>query len=98
MLLLLSGAWLLTAALLTPPLFSIVRRYPIVHSHRAVRMAADLFATLPYLAVSACIRSRLLPPGDSATHPFTRRSLHSLVGNLHVVGFPLWCYPRILAA
>ncbi len=95
-LLLLSGAWLLTAALLTPPLFSIVRRYPIVHSHRAGRMAAYLFATLPYLAVSACIRSVLLPPWDSATHQFTRRSLHSLVGNLHVFGFQIWCYLPIL--
>ena len=95
-LLLIDGAWHLTAALLTPPLFSIVRRYPIVHSHRAGRMAAYLFATLPYLAVSACIRSVLLPPWDSATHHFTHRSLHSLVGNIHVFGFQIWCYLAIL--
>ena len=55
-LLLIDGAWLLTAALLTPPLFSIVRRYPIVHGHRAGRMAAYLLAIPPYLAVSACVR------------------------------------------
>jgi two-component system, LytTR family, sensor kinase len=92
----LDGAWLLTAALLTPPLFSIVRRYPIVHSHRAGRIAAYLFAILPYLAVSACIRSVLLPPWDSATHRFTQRSLHSLVGNIHVFSFQIWCYLAIL--
>jgi two-component system LytT family sensor kinase len=95
-LLLLDGAWLLTAALLTPPLFAIVRRYPIVHSHRAGRMAAYLFATLPYLAVSACLRSVLLPPWDSDTHQFTQRSVHSLVGNMHVFSFQLWCYLAIL--
>jgi two-component system, LytTR family, sensor kinase len=95
-LLLLDGAWLLTAALLTPPLFSIVRRYPIVHGHRARRVAAYLFAILPYLAVSACIRSALLPPWDSATHQFTQRSLHSLVGNIHVFAFQIWCYLAIL--
>ena len=90
------GAWLLTAALLTPPLFSIVRRYPVVQGYRAGRVAAYLFAILPYLAVSACIRSVLLPPWDSATHQFTRRSLHSLIGNIHVFGFQIWCYLAIL--
>ena len=90
------GAWLLTAALLTPPLFSIVGRYPIVHGYRAGRAAAYLFAILPYLAVSACIRSVLLPPWDSATHQFTQRSLHSLIGNIHVFGFQIWCYLAIL--
>jgi hypothetical protein len=94
--LLIDGAWLLTAAILTPPLFSIVRRYPIAHSHRAGRMVAYLFAVFPYLAVSACIRSALLPPWDSATHQFTQRSLHSLIGNIHVFSFQIWCYLAIL--
>src|SRR5215469_4922833 len=95
-LLLVDGAWLLTAAILTPPLFSIVRRYPIVDRHRAGRMAAYLAAVLPYLAVSACIRSVLLPPWDSAAHQFRQRSLHSLIGNIHVFSFQIWCYLAIL--
>ena len=95
-LLLIDGAWLLTAALLTPPLFSIVRRYPIVHGHRAGRMAAYLLAIPPYLAVSACVRWVLLPHWDSTSHQFTQRSLHSLVGNIHVFGFQLWCYLAIV--
>jgi len=95
-LLLVDGAWLLTAAILTPPLFSIVRRYPIVHRHRTGRMAAYLVAVLPYLAVSACIRSVLLPPWDSAAHQFRQRSLHSLIGNIHVFSFQIWCYLAIL--
>src|SRR5215469_2531483 len=73
--LLADGAWLLTAALLTPPLFSAVRRYPIVHRHRAGRMAAYLFGILPYLALSVSIRWLLLPPWNSDTHQFTQRSL-----------------------
>ena len=92
------GAWLLTAALLTPPLFSVVRRYPIVHRHRAWRMAAYLFAILPYLALSACIRWLLLPPWNSDTHQFTQRSLNGLVGNTHLFSFQIWCYLAILVA
>jgi LytS/YehU family sensor histidine kinase len=38
----------------------------------------------------------LLPPWDSATHQFTQRSLHSLVGNIHVFSFQIWCYLAIL--
>lgn len=94
--LLIDGAWLLTAAILTPPLFSIVRRYPIVHNHRAGRMVAYLFGAFPYLIVSPCIRSALLPPWDAAAHQFTERNLHSLIGNAHVFGFQLWCYLAIL--
>ena len=95
-LLLVDGAWLLTAALLTPPIFSVVRRYPIVHGHRAGRMAAYLFAIPSYLAVSACIRWVLLPPWNSGTHQFTQRSLNALIGNTHLFSFQIWCYLAIL--
>jgi hypothetical protein len=95
-LLLVDGAWLLTAALLTPPIFSVVRRYPIVHGHRAGRMAAYLFAIPSYLAVSACVRWVLLPPWNSGTHQFTQRSLNALIGNTHLFSFQIWCYLAIL--
>ena len=94
--LLIDGAWLLTAAILTPPLFSIVRRYPIVHSHRARRTVAYLLAVLPYVAVSTFIRSALLPPWDPAAHQFTQRNLNSMAGNLHIFSFQIWCYLAIL--
>src|SRR5215469_5030263 len=95
-LLLISEAWLFTAALLTPPIFSVVRRYPIVHKHRAGRMAAYLFGALPYLAVSVCVRWLLLPPWDPVTHQFAPRTLHSLVGTTHQFGFQVWCYLLIV--
>lgn len=94
--LLLDGAWLLTAAILTPPLFSIVRRYPIVHSHRAGRIVVYLFAIVPYLAVSACVRFALLPPWDSAAHQFTERNLRFMIGNFHLFSFQIWCYLAIV--
>jgi hypothetical protein len=91
-----SGAWMLTAALLTPPLFAIVRRYPIADRHPAGRVAGYLLGSLPYLAVSACIRSILLPPWDFARHQFTERTLHGLAGSfqhfIHHFSFLIWCY------
>jgi hypothetical protein len=97
-LLLVNGAWLMTAALLTPPLFSIVRRYPIADRHHLGRAAGYFFGSVPYLAASACIRWILLPPWNSATHQFTPRTLHSLVGITHLFSFQVWCYLAILIA
>jgi len=98
MLLLASGAWLFTAALLTPPIFSIVRRYPITDRHWAQRLAAYLLGSLPYLAASACIRWVLLPPLNPVTRQFMHRTLHTLVGNTHLFSFQVWCYLAILVA
>jgi sensor histidine kinase YesM len=87
-----SGAWLMTAALLTPPIFAVVRRYPIADRHRAGRSAGYLLGTLPYLALSSCIRWVLLPPFNYTTLRFTHRTLHSLVGITHHFSFQIWCY------
>jgi hypothetical protein len=94
--LLVDGAWLLTAALLTPPIFSVVRRYPIADRHRVRRLAGYLFGSLPYLAASACIRWVLLPPWSPVTRHFAHRTLQTLVGNTHLFSFQLWCYLAIL--
>ncbi|HKD60476.1 MAG TPA: histidine kinase [Terracidiphilus sp.] len=91
-------AWLLTSALLTPPIFSIVRRYPITGEHRVGRVAGYLFGSLPYLAASVCIRSALLPPWDFAAHQFEHRTVKALLSNVRPFGFQLWCYLAILVA
>ena len=91
-------AWLLTAAFLTPIIFSIVRRYPITDEHRVGRVTGYLFGSLPYLAASACIRSALLPPWDFAAQQFSHRTVEALVSNIHPFGFQLWCYLAILVA
>src|SRR5215469_13959356 len=91
-LLLANCAWMMTAALLTPPIFAIVRRYPIADRHHAGRVAGYLLGSLPYLGVSACLRWVLLPPLNIATHQFTHRTLHSLLGITHHFSFQIWCY------
>jgi two-component system LytT family sensor kinase len=98
MILLSDGAWMITAALLTPPIFAVVRRYPIVERHRAGRPAGYLLGTLPYLAVSAFLRWVLLPPLNPVTHQFTPRTLHTLFRITHLFSFQIWCYLAILVA
>jgi hypothetical protein len=93
-----NSAWMITAAVLTPPLFAVVRRYPIADRHRASRVAGYLFGSLPYVAVSACIRWALLPPLSSATRQFAHRTLHALVSIIHEFSFQIWCYLAILVA
>jgi hypothetical protein len=67
-LLLSNSIWMIAAALFTPPLFAVVRRYPVVEGHRASRAAGYLLGTLPYLAVSSFIRWVLLPPLNPASN------------------------------
>lgn len=95
-LLLVVGSWHLTAALLAPPIFSIVRRYPVVDRHPARRLTAYLLGAFPYLAASACVRWVLLPPWNPVTRQFGQRTLNSLVGNTHLFGFQVWCYLAIV--
>ena len=90
--------WMLTAALLTPPVFAVVRRYPIVEGHRAGRAACYLVGALAYVTLYVCTRWVLLPPLDLATQQFAHRSLHSLLGITHHFSFLTWCYLATLAA
>ncbi|MGB7434469.1 MAG: hypothetical protein WBW49_03540, partial [Candidatus Acidiferrum sp.] len=55
-LLLVCGAWQMTSALLTPPIFYIVRRYPIARPASVRRIAGYVLGVLPYLVLSACLR------------------------------------------
>jgi two-component system LytT family sensor kinase len=96
--LLLTGAWCVTAALLTPPIFSIVRRWPIARLAGLRRIAAYLVGVIPYLTISVCVRSILLPPYNVDTQEFTARSLPGVMHNAHLFAIQTWDYFMILAA
>src|SRR5262249_51861437 len=91
-LLLLNGAWLLTAALLTPPIFHIVHRFPLIKQNRLRRLAAYLLGSIPYIAASVFIRWIVLPPWNSAGQMFVPRSAQGLIGNLYLFGNQIWDY------
>lgn len=97
-LLLVNGAWCLTAALLTPPLFSVVRRYPIARQAGLGRVASYLLGSVPYVLASVCVRSILLPPWNSATQQFAPRSLQGLIQNTYLFANQIWDYFVIVVA
>lgn len=97
-LLLINGVWLLTAALLTPPLFAIVKRYPVVKHKGLWRIAAYGFGSVPFIVASVCLRWVLLPFWDSATQQFASRSLQGFIHSLYIFASLIWDYILILFA
>lgn len=68
----------ITLALLTPPIFWIVRRYSRQHQGNAVRYAAAYAAGLiPFMLLYACIRWVIVPPWSSSEQRFVSRVGHS---------------------
>src|SRR5438552_6747891 len=97
-LLLVNGAWCLTAALLTPPIFYLVRRYPISKRAGLWRLAGYLLGGIPYLAVSVVIRWIILPPWNLPAQKFGSRSAQALIVYLHLFGVQIWDYVVSLVA
>lgn len=90
--LLVHSAWLFTSALLTPPIFWIVLRYPLSKEARLRRVFAYVLGAISYVIVSVCLRWLLLPDWDTDTQQFTPRSLHGLLSDAHLFAFQLWDY------
>jgi len=97
-LLLVNCAWYLTAALLTPPIFSIVRRYPITKKALFWRISAYIFGSIPYVIASACLRWLVLPAWDSPTQRFGPRTLTGLIHSTYFFAELIWDYLGILTA
>jgi two-component system, LytTR family, sensor kinase len=97
-LLLLNGSWCLASALLTPPMFAIVRRYPITRRARFLRIAGYILGGVPFLVASGCARWLISPTWDTATQQFATHSLHSFVATFDLFGQQLWDYVVIVVA
>jgi two-component system, LytTR family, sensor kinase len=96
--LLVDGAFLLTAALLTPPVFAIVHRYPISKPIRFGRVAGYVLGSALYIVACVCINWILLPPWNSPAQRFEPRSLHGLVTGFYSFAVMIWNYIIVLAA
>jgi hypothetical protein len=97
-LLLVNGAWALSAALLTPPVFAIVHRYPLTKPIRFSRVAGYVMGSVLYTIACASLRWTLLPPWNSPAQQFDHRSLHGLVANFYIFANIIWDYTIIIAA
>lgn len=91
-LLLAESTWFLVAALLTPPIFWVVLRYPVSKEGGLRRAVAYVLGAASYVIVSVCLRWLLLPDWDPETQQFTARSLHGLFSNAHLFAFRTWDY------
>lgn len=96
--LMIAGAWCVTAAALAPPIFYIARRYPISRPVQFKRLAGYFLGAIPYLILSVCIRSLLLPPWDPNTGQFLSRTFDSFVGNAHLFALQTWDYTVMVVA
>ncbi|HUN61837.1 MAG TPA: histidine kinase [Candidatus Sulfotelmatobacter sp.] len=96
--LLIALAWSMTGATLAPPIFYIVRRYPISRPVQWKRVGGYFLGAIPYLLLSVCIRSLLLPPFDPTTGQFLHRSFDSFVGNAQLFALQTWDYSVMVVA
>ncbi len=90
--LLISWAWCVTAASLSPIIFRIVRSYPVARPLLLRRIAGYLLGAIPYLIVSICIRSAVLPPWDPAAPNYLSRFRAGLNENAHLFALQTWDY------
>jgi len=97
-LLLIAGAWCMTAALLAPPIFYFVRRYPITRPFKLQRVGSYFLGTIPYLVLSVCIRSALLPPDDPAVTRYFTRFLEGVRDNAPLFALQTWDYLVMVVA
>jgi two-component system, LytTR family, sensor kinase len=95
-LLMVNGVWCLTFAILTPPIFYIVKRYPIMRPTQWRRGAAYLVGVAPFMLIFACVRWVLMPPWDATTQDFGVRSLHSFFGIFYIFADQVWSYLMIV--
>ncbi len=96
--LVLESAVCITFALLTPPIFWIVRRYPIASQNRLKRGAAYLLGALPFVAAFSCLRWLIYPSWNIAQQAFVPRTLHTLLLIPTHFADQTWVYLATLAA
>jgi two-component system, LytTR family, sensor kinase len=96
--LLVEGGFLLCAALLTPPIFAIVHRYPITKPIRFGRVAGYVLGIALYIIAYVSLHWILVPPWNIPAQKFDQRSLHALVTGFYVFAEIIWNYIIVLAA
>ena len=96
--LLIEGGFLLSAALLTPPIFAIVHRYPITKPIRLGRVAGYVLGSALYITACVSIWRILSPPWNIPAQKFDQRSWHALVTGFYAFAEIIWNYMIVLGA
>lgn len=93
-----NGAWGVTFALLTPPIFFIVRKYPVTRGRFLARAGLYALGVAPFMLAFACVRWSILPPWDIARLHFQPRSLASFLSIFYVFADQIWTYMATVVA
>lgn len=93
-----NGAFLFSAALLTPPLFAIVHRDPITKPIQFGRVAGYVLGSALYVIACVSLRWILLPQWNSIAQRFEGRSLHGFVMGFYAFAEIIWNYMIVLGA
>ena len=96
--LLVDGGLLLSTALLTPPVFAIVHRYPIAKPIRVGRVTGYVLGSVVYTIACVSLCCLLLPPWNTLAQRFEPRSLHGWVTGFYAFAEIIWDYIIVLAA
>jgi two-component system, LytTR family, sensor kinase len=96
--LLVEGGFLLPTAIVTPPVFAIVHRYPIAKPIRLDRVAGYVLGIAPYVIACVCLRWVIVPPWNVPAQKFEQRSFHALVAGFYIFAEIIWNYIIVLAA
>ena len=96
--LLVESAVCITFALLTPPIFFIVRRYPVTSQNRIKRSAAYLLGALPFIVVFSCLRWLIFPSWNIAQQQFAPRTFHTLLLIASSFADQTWTYLATVVA
>jgi len=96
--LLVDGGLLLSIALMTPPVFAIVHRYPIAKPIRLGRVTGYVLGGVLFTIACVSLCWVLLPPWNSPAQRFEQRSLHGWVTGFYVFAEIIWDYIIVLAA
>jgi two-component system LytT family sensor kinase len=96
--LLVESAACLTFALLTPPIFFIVRRNPVTSQNRIKRSVVYLLGAVPFIAAFSLLRWLILPSWSIAQQEFVPRTFHTLLLIPTHFADQTWTYLATLAA
>lgn len=92
------GGFLLVTALMTPPVFAIVHRYPIAKPIRVGRVTGYVLGSVLYIIACVCLDWILMPTWNSPAQRFEQRSLHGLLTGFDAFAEIIWNYIIVVAA
>jgi two-component system, LytTR family, sensor kinase len=93
-----NSAWCVTFALLTPPIFFIVRKYPVTRQRFLARVGLYALGVAPFMLAFACVRWTILPAWDIARQQYLPRTFATFLSIWYVFADQIWTYMATVVA